>query len=634
MESTSQTTGHFYCFGPFCLDAARLLLYKQGKNVALAPRLVRTLLILIQHQGVDLDKAYLMDKLWPYTSVEENNLTVIISALRKVFADGSDERKYIVTIPGRGYRFVADVSETTTEPVNRTQVRNGVLVGEVHTPVPAVTEKAVASPVRKLNWMANIAALTAALLLGAFAIRGWVPVRANRANTLAVLPFESVGSSSHDDYLGLALANAVVARLKNVNGILVRPVGDMLAYQEGAYDPRAAGQTFGASALLTGTVHEVGGQVAVAVRLIRAEDGRILWSEELNGQPRQVLNFQNHIAQRVAYAVAAAPGSLGMPSSKFQYTQNQEAYQSYLRGEYFLNHHSHSPPDEDLKKAIFNFQGAVDKDPRFALAYTSIATAYTRLGFYAPAEQSFAKAIDAAKKAISIDENVAEAHRSLAVAEQGYLWDFAAAEADFRRAIEIDPKDSITYYGYAEELVASGRSEEAQNESYKAQTLDTYPGMYDTLGHIYFYSRNYGAAFRELQGKEDAHPDVFWYLSWIDAFHRAEVDKIGGLKMPSMPSKLRGCELAFKNAAAGNRSAVEACLHLVENTSKGPYVSPYTAALLYAALGDRNNAFDWLKRARDAHVWALSYIKVDPRLDNLRDDARFDSLLTSMGLHR
>ena len=636
MSQTSQALSRFYSFGPFCLDARRLLLYKDGQVIPLAPRFVRALMLLVVNRGIDLDKNYLMDQLWPNTSVEENNLTVIISALRKAFGDDPGQHRYIVTIPGRGYRFVAEVSESSSEPFAPTGVSADGM-GAATALKPALPTWSKPGISRKpIVWL-GIATVLMASLIAVLVVRAWRTAKANTVHTMAVLPFESGGPGSDEEYLGLGMADGLTARLRNMKNISVRPVGDVVTSQNSAYDPRATGRTLNVSVLLTGTVEKSHERIKVSSKLLRVADGGVLWSQDFNGEIKDLLALQDRIAERVAYELTLSSNAYQKRVVVGGQTQDPEAYRLYLLGEYFLEHRSRARAQDDLNRAIAYLQQAIEKDPRFGLAYAALASAYNKLSWYVPAEDSFAKAEAAAEKALSIDDQSAEAHRSLAIAKQAYQWDFAGADAAFRRAIELDPQDSATHRWYADALLAMGRNSEAEIEWQKAQQLDPYYSLYDTLGHIYFYSRRYKQAFLELQGKQDVDPDAFWYVAWIYNFRR---DDLGSppaqFSAPTFnkDSKADLCELGYAAAVAGNRKGVEACVKSVKTAANTPYLSPYNAALLFAALNDKDSAFHWLDRARQAHTWNLMYVRVDPRIDSLRSDPRFESLLSSMGLKR
>ena len=277
----------------------------------------------------------------------------------------------------------------------------------------------------------------------------------------------------------------------------------------------------------------------------------------------------------------------------------------------------------------------MEKDPQFARAYAALANCYNRLSWYVPAEDSFAKAEAAAQKALSLDPNLPEAYRSLAVAKQAYEWDLAGADAAYRRSIELDPDDPITHRWYADELLAAGRNQEAENEALRARELDPSFTLYDTLAHVYFYSRRYKKAFAEFQGKHDVDRDVFWYVVWIYGSHRQELQTNNPTKISDpvgLESQPTICELAYADAMKGKTYRVDACL---KSRNKAPNIvsdSSYDIAVLYAALGDNEKAFYWLNRARQEHAWDFSYVKVDPRLDSLHRDSRFDALINSMGL--
>lgn len=636
MGENLQYSARFYSFGPFCLDAYRLLLLNNGLPVPLAPRFVRALLLLVQNQGADLSKDYLMDQLWPDTDVEENNLTIIISALRKVFGDDPSQHKYIVTIPGRGYRFVADVTESSSDPAK-------VYESEIVQPSEALASRN--GPSMHRFWKqdtfprqvlgVSIAALLVAITsLGIWIAKGHKTAKANSDHTIAVLPFESIGFGSEDEYLGLGMADALVARLRNIKYILVRPTGDVLNYQDSAYDPRSVGQRLHVNVLLTGAVQKAGERIKVNVRLLRVGDGNVLWSKEFAGDTKQVLAIQDHIAIEVADALTLRPKAEEKQDTRARYTEDPEAYQLYLRGQYFLFHRSRSNGEDDFNKAIGYFQQAIAKDPKFALAYASLASAYNKLSGYVPAEDSYAKAEVAAQEALAIDGSLADAYRSLATAKQAYDWDFPGAEAAYRRSIELDPEDPTTHRWYVDVLVAMGRNQEAQKEWRRAQELDPLSTLYDTLGQIYFYSRQYKDAFLELRDKEDVNPDVFWYTTWMYGVRKKDLVALQILDPLAQEQHLSPCKLAYAEAARANRRDVESCVRSLQKSSVNPGFSPYHMAILYAALKDKGSAFYWLDRARQAHAWGLSYVKVDPRIDELRADARFGALLQNMGLQR
>ena len=631
-----QYSARFYSFGPFCLDAYRLLLLNNGQPVPLAPRFVRALLLLVQNQGVDLSKDYLMDQLWPDTDVEENNLTIIISTLRKVFGDDPSQHKYIVTIPGRGYRFVADFTEKSSAPAS---------VDQNETARPSEVPASASESRFHVFWRQDtsrrqvLGVSIAALLVAVGSVGIWIAkehttAKANSDHTIAVLPFESIGFGSEDEYLGLGMADALVTRLRNVKQILVRSTGDVLNYQDSAYDPHSVGQLLHVSVLLTGAVQKAGDRIKVNVRLLRVGDGSVLWSKEFAGTTKQVMAIQDQIANDVADTLTVRPKAEEKLDARARYTEDPEAYQLYLRGQFFLNHRSRSNGEDDFNKAIGYFQQAIAKDPKFGLAYASLASAYDKLSWYVPAEDSYAKAEVAAQKALAIDDRLADAYRSLAIAKQAYDWDFAGAEAAYRRSIELDPEDPTTHRWYVDVLVAMGRNQDAQKEWRRAQDLDAFSTLYDTLGQIYFYSRQYKDAFLELRDKQDVNPDVFWYITWIYGTHQKDLDALQILDPLAQEQDLSPCKLAYAEAARANRRDVESCVRSLQKSSVNPGFSPYHMAILYAALKDKGSAFYWLDRARQAHAWGLSYVKVDPRIDELRADARFGALLQNMGLQR
>jgi len=573
-----------------------------------------------------------MDQLWPDTAVEENNLTVIISALRKTLGEDHEQHQYIVTIPGTGYRFVAEVIGSSEQPATKNATTVLVEKPKSHDAL------ARTSTSRKPGILVGaVLLLLMAIPLTYWAMKGWPTAKANAAQSIAVLPFQSAGFGSDDEYLALGMADALVARLRNVRNLFVRRTEDVLAYRDSKYEPREAGRALGVSAVVVGSVHKFDSDINVQVKVVRVSDAVVLWSAEFKGGINELLAIQNQISEQIASAVTRTPRTEEKQKIAVRYSRDPEAYQLYLHGQYFLTHRSRSGAEYDLNKAVTYFQQAVDKDEHFALAYAGLADAYNKLSWYLSAEDSYAKAEAAAQKAVTLDPDLPTAYRFLAVAKQGYEWDLNAADTAYRRSIELDPDDSITHRWHADVLLAMGRNQEAAEEWRRSNQLDPYSTVYDTLGRIYFFSRQYRDAFFEMQGKQDVDPDVFWYTAWIYGLHQND---LGGLapKQVSAPMRadrqLTNCELAYANIGRASKEGIKSCLSSLQEGAATPDTSPYKIALLYVAIKDKDSAFYWLDRARQAHTWDLSYVKVDPRLDDLRADARFNDLLKRMGLNR
>ena len=633
-----QTQTRFYSFGPFCLDAHRLLLLNNdGKALPLAPRFIRTLSLLVQNQGVDLTKEYLMDQLWPKTAVEENNLTVIISTLRKSLGEDAQQHQYIVTIPGKGYRFVADVIETVEPPAKSAALATASTTVLIESRKPAHE----LPPAKQLRSRSRVVTIGAAAVLLVSALLGYLIFKnsrtttANTTHALAVLPFQLDGFGSDGEYLEFGMADALVSRLRNIPDLSVRPTEDVLAFSNSKYDPRDAGHALNVGTLVLGSLHKSGNNIDVDVKLVRVSDAAVLWSAEFKGETNQLLSIQNRIANQVASAVTLRPA----PKERVavRYSQNPEAYDLYLRGEYFLTQRSHTDVEYDLYKAVEFFNQAIEKDQNFALAYAALADAYNKLSWYLPADQSLAKAKAAAQRALILDPNLAPAYRALAVAIQVYDWDLRGADAAFRRSIELDPNDPVTHIWRADELVAMGKNDEAVEEWQRVQKLDPFSTLSDTLGLVYFYSRDYRDAFLEMKGKQDADPDVFWYLAWIHNYHLPELGSTARQQAPTPGNAsplLKDCQVAYANAMRANPEGIRPCIKSLQKDAPTPYVSPFKIALLYIAIKDNDSAFYWLEQARRAHSLDLCYLKVDPRVDDLRADARFNKLLEEIGQNR
>jgi TolB-like protein/DNA-binding winged helix-turn-helix (wHTH) protein len=533
---SSQTEQHFYEFGPFRVDTLKRLLLRDGQTVPLTAKAFDTLLTFVQHSGQDLDKDELIRAVWPDTIVEENNLTQNVSALRKALGESKSEHRYIVTIPGRGYRFVAAVKEVGDAPAEMqrgvdalTRGRgeettangngdNGRNVEAQHLDEPLTSERSEESLVvfpprprvavpQRLNISASTRPESAASLrpepnastrrssasllksaalvitlvgiLGALAY--WWMARRAQAPTypvappgsIAVLPFKALGMGAGDDYLGLGMADALITKLSNIRQISVRPTSAVVKFAgDGKTDPVAAGRELNVDSVLEGSIQRAGERVRVTVQLVSVRESRPLWAHTFDERLTDIFTVQDSISAQVAQALTLKLTGEEQRLLAKRYTENVEAYQAYLRGRYFWNKRN----EESLNKSITYFDEAISRDPAYALAYAGLADAHSVIGFYQfgklPPAESFEKAKRAALQALELDETLAEAHVSLAISVNDVDHNEAAAERGFKRAIELNPNYATAHHWYSDFLALTGRPVEAMLEIKRALELD------------------------------------------------------------------------------------------------------------------------------------------------------------------
>lgn len=646
-----------YEFGSFRVDAARRTLLVDGQPVPITPKNLETLLVFLENRGRVIEKDELMNLLWPDSVVEENNLTQNISALRKALGERPNEQRFIKTIPGRGYRFVAEVRVIPDEPaeVIVRQSRMSVVVEEEESDEELKSGEGV-KMARGTDLADAVRLVTASsphpftrsrkvlLTVGVLAVLGagitvWLKTRgsateqtATRIKSLAVLPFKSLSPQSSEDYLGVGLADVMITRLGSLDQLIVRPTRSVLPFA--SQDPVQAGQTLKVDAVLDGSIQQLGDRVRVTLRLLRVEDGQSLWAYQCDEYCTDVFALQDMISQKVTEALTLKLTANERARLEKRYTDNAEAYQAYLRGRYYYNLVS----EDDIKKAIESFNQALRIDPNYALAYAGLSAAYaTASGWFWPSREASPKAREFAQKALALDEQLAEAHAALASVRFSYDWDFAAAEQEFKRALALNPGLADAHHGYGGYLAFMGRFDESLTEMKRVGQLDplspllvTQPGLPSYLAGRYDEAIAYN-----LKGLE-IDPNVSMIHLQIGITYAVKGEGAKGVAEIQRSIELGDHSpaaqtvLAFAYARAGDRAAAQQTLKRALSSSTGD-VMPYFVATAYAALGEREQTFAWLERAyreRSAHmVW----LKTDPRWNDLRNDPRFSDLLLRVG---
>jgi DNA-binding winged helix-turn-helix (wHTH) protein/TolB-like protein/tetratricopeptide (TPR) repeat protein len=623
----SQTNEHLYEFGPFRVDPVKRLLWRDGATVSLTAKVFDTLLLLVERRGQVVSKDEMMQRLWGDTIVEENNLTQQVSALRKALRERAHEHRYVVTVPGRGYSFVASVREVcgdNEEPTLEDRART----------LAAARPRRFA-PLAFARRSRPLVYLSCAVLVTALAVfsYGWrarqAQSRAAAARSVAVLPFRSLNAGSGDDaLLGAGMTDTLIAKLSNVRQIGVRPTSAIIKYA-GA-DTLAAGRALGVDSVLEGTVQRAGERVRVTVQLLNVGDGATLWAQSFDARLDDIFTVQDSISEQVTQAMVARLSRDDERRMRKHHTEDFQAYQMYVRGRFFWNKRSR----EGLAKSVECFRRAVELDPGYALAYAGLADAYNVLGSYGlaqpPTEDGARRARDAADRALEIDDALPEAHASLGSIRLYHDGDPAGAEGELRRAVELNPSYATAHHWLSDCLAMLGRQDEALAEIERAQQLDPLsPVIGTTLGERLFYARRYDEAVAQLRQTLELEPDFLparyvlglayeakgMYGDAIGELERAK--ELSGNRTPFIVSAL-----AHTYAVSGRRN--EARRVLGDLFTLGGDTT-YEIATVYTGLGERRLALAWLRKVESRKSrWLL---ETDPRFDSLRADPQFQDLL-------
>jgi DNA-binding winged helix-turn-helix (wHTH) protein/TolB-like protein/Flp pilus assembly protein TadD len=664
----SDTEAHFYEFGAFRLDKNERRLLREGRRVRLTPKAVETLLILVERSGHVVSKEELIGRLWPDSFVEENNLTQYISDLRKALGTDADGRPLIETEHRRGYRFAADARErrgTEAEPIFTERTRTRVVIKEEieETDDEAIVTRrgdaiftgrgdaqtrgrgGVTIDVRQVRRRLSPAVVALAALVALFTIACVAYVfTARRAarddaaaavalppqvRSIAVLPFESLGSGGEDEYLGVGITDALISKLGKIRQLTVRPTSAVQRYAGGGSDPVAIGRGLNVDALLYGWIQRSGGHVRVTVRLLGVGGGAALWTEEFDDERADILTMQDVIAAKVAGGLAQPLSEREWNLLRKHYTENRDAYDAYLRGRYFWNKRT----AQDIREAVKYFRQAASRDPDYAQAYAGLADAYLLGG--ASEDKTFS-AKDMARKALALDDTLAEAHTALAYYLSAVDWDWAGAETEFRSAIELDPNYATAHHWYAYHLASTGRLYEAAVEIRRAREIDPSSLIISTdAGHIAYLSGHYDEAitqYRKVLEIEPSFAEAHLRLGEVCVQTKMFAEALAEFQKAGALGKREKGFLAYAYAAQGERLSARKLLREKEEEVTVGHVGVYLIASVYAALREYDHAFAWLEVAYKWRSGELALLKVDPIFESLRADPRFQDLLRRMNL--
>jgi TolB-like protein/Flp pilus assembly protein TadD len=456
---------------------------------------------------------------------------------------------------------------------------------------------------------------------------------------MAVLPFKMPGAPAGDEYLGTGLADTLISQIGRVSQILVRPPGAVQKYADvDAQGAVAAGRELRVEAILDGTVQRDADTLRVTARLLRVGDGAVLWSAKYDEKFTNLFTIEDTISQNVAKTLVRNLSGQDQKLLTEHHTDNIDAHRAYLKGRYFWNKRTPA----ELQHSLTCFRQAIDLDPTYSSAYAGMADAYALLVWQEqfPQNEFIARAKAAATKALEINDTLAEPHATLGFVKFWYDWDFAGSESEFRRAIKLNPDYATAHHWYGESLGLMGRFDEGFKELRLAQQIDPLSPVIDTdLGKLHLFARQADQAIQRLQMLLESDPDfplahLFLAMAYNQKGLRDQAISELEKRANSPGSRtIFKAVLGFVYGQAGRRAEATSILNeLNERRSSKQFVSPFEIALIYTGLGENDQAFEWLEKAKTERDPFLVYIKTDPNFDTLRGDPRFDSLLRQVGL--
>jgi TolB-like protein/DNA-binding winged helix-turn-helix (wHTH) protein/Tfp pilus assembly protein PilF len=654
-------------FAEFELDSGRYELRREDHVLKLEKIPMDLLTILVESNGQLVTRDQIIERIWGKDVFldTEHGINTAIRKIRKVLGDDPDSPRFVQTVPGKGYRFIAATTTTTPsfgngnhgfttsdacdlppaeipgrDSLDETAAHRTARVESGSNPATSAVSARRAEPLPTIFKFALACALASALVVVTYA--GWQRMRRiSSPNSnhvmLAVLPFENLSGDPNQDYFSDGLTEEIITQLGALNpdqlGVIARTTS--MAYKGTSKSVQQIARELGVDYILESSVRRDDDHVRISVQLIRTGDQVHTWARDYDRQLSHSIALQDEVARAVAeqIKIKLSPTSADISRSR---PLDPEANEAYLRGRYFGNQFT----IDGYRKAIAYFQQAIDRDPNFAEAYSGLADSHYFLvvtDAMSP-QDGESKALDAARQAVALDEGRAESHSALGSVMLG-LRDWPQAEVEFKRAIELDPSYSTEHRLYAALLTTLKRHEEAREQIRKAMLSDplSLPNNAEVVRALY-YARDYDQAVaageRALQLNPDYYRTHFW-LARVYAQQRryqqavAEAEKV----LKAMPESNVGLtELAYSLAAGGRAPEARKILRRLEEKSRRNFVPAYNMAVIHVALHENNIALRYLQKAYEERDWALMVLAVEPRLDPLRSSPAFQDLLQRIKL--
>ncbi len=619
-------------FGVYEFNVVTRELRKDGMRMRLEGQPLIILEMLLERPGELVTREELRNKLWPgETFVDfEHSLNAGVKRLRAVLGDSAEQPRYIETQARRGYRFIA--------PLDRV----GAIAQELATPQPQSVQRAQAGLTARRWWLIATIALCVVGLLG-WGWRRWlnrsIAAPVPEIRSLAVLPLANLSGDPSQEYFADGMTEEVIGRLSMIRSLRVISRTSVMQFKSTHPSVPEIAKLLHVDGIVEGSVMREGDHVRVHAQLINAATDQHIWSESYDRDLRDTLALESEVAQSIARKVEVTITGEEHARLAGAREVSPDVYESYLRGRGAF---SKGNSRAEIELSVTYFEEAIRKDPTFAPAYVGLAAAYGSLGTVfvgaMPPNEARQKVISAARKALELDPNIADAHGQLAYVYMEH-WQWRDAEAEYRRALELNPNDAAAHRGFGDWMMLQGRMDEAVAMTRRAVELDPLGGAGSELGWVLFHARRYDEAIRELRSviagrPDDAEPRLVLGDALIWAGQSQEAISVLDHAV-SMTGRSPGSILllAVAYAHAGRRTEALRLIDELKRRKKTTYVSPAAFVQPYMALGDYDQAFAWLEQAYREQANILMFLRVGPFFDPVRNDPRFKDLARRVGLN-
>ena len=477
-----------------------------------------------------------------------------------------------------------------------------------------------------------------AVAIGALIVAWAYPHRRSPSiDSVAVLPFANASADPSDEYLSDGITETIIDELSRLPTLRVTARSTVSQWRGRNFDPQEMGRRLDVGAVLTGTLTHRGDRLAVQADLVNVRDGSEMWGEHYDRKLTDILAIQEDIAREIAFNLRLRLTTQEKRQLATHSTSDAEAYDDYLKG----LHYAQTFTPQGLNEGIAYLQKAIARDPSFALAYAGMAEYYGNVDdWLMPPTESGPREEEAAKKALELDDTLAEGHVQLGLVYFWYTWDWPAAEREFQRGLALNANLAVAHAYYGWFLVWMGRVDEGLAENRRAVALDPLSAEYNfLLGYNLYYARRYDQAIEQLKTTIQVAPD-FWLArdalgwSYLETSHPAEA--MEQLRQARQAAGIVMAEplasLGYAYAVSGDQQSAQKAIRTLEDESRQQHISPYFFAMIHLGLGDKDRAFEWLEKSYQERSWYLAGLKLDPMFDRLRFDPRFQDLLRRVGL--